>query len=96
VEWRVSGVAAGTQSILTSFSDPCILQSDKDSRGYYILAGRPRGHGYMGDVINPITEWMRDMRSKVVLPPSYLSHRRGVFAALSIGFSLGPGSLVSK
>jgi hypothetical protein len=78
------------------FSDPVILQSADDNRGIYILAGRPRGERFMEEVITPITERLREMRRKMKLPAANLSHRRGEYGLVSVGFSLGPGSFVRE
>lgn len=96
MEWRVCVIQTSIILVLTSFRDTQILQSKKDNRGIYILAGRPRDDRYMEEVIKPITEQMREIRSKVILPPSSISHRRGEYAIVTAGFSLGPGSYVSK
>jgi hypothetical protein len=76
-------------------SDHHVLR-DKDGRGLAFCIGRPRSESYMKEVVNPISEHMCRLRSELILPKKNLAHRRGQFAAVNMGYSLGPGSSVCK
>jgi hypothetical protein len=73
-------------------SDPCPLVDSK-GRIFAVLAGQPDTPSYKASVAAAFQEIMNE-GTAAQFPPDMRKHRRGLFAAINVGLTYGPGQTV--